>query len=116
MRLSGVLAIIDPTGGQSRRDTVVSHTPRTGSRCVWLALTAVVFGAVTRDLGALLVQLNSMPTAMTAAPASATLLAKGNRREWLMMNSRVIRSSRVAAILLRFVGQSNSFIRRFAIA
>ncbi|HBX4000786.1 hypothetical protein FD827_14975 [Klebsiella pneumoniae] len=55
-----------------------------------------------------------MPTAMTAAPASATLLAKGNRREWLMMNSRVIRSSRVAAILLRFVGQSNSFIRRFA--
>lgn len=30
MRLSGVLAIIDPTGGQSRRETVVSHTPRTG--------------------------------------------------------------------------------------
>lgn len=25
MRLSGVLAIIDPTGGQSRRETVVSH-------------------------------------------------------------------------------------------
>ena len=28
-----------------------------------------------------------------------------------MMNSRVIRSSRVAAILLRFAGQSNSFDR-----
>ncbi|MBY5245309.1 hypothetical protein B6J58_14120 [Klebsiella quasipneumoniae] len=49
-----------------------------------------------------------MPAAMSAAPASATLLAKGNRREWLMMNSRVIRSSRVGAILLRFAGQSNS--------
>jgi len=77
------------------------------------------FDGVTRDLGALLVQLNSMPAAMSAAPASATLLAKGNRREWLMMNSRVLRSSRVGAILLRFAGQSNSFIlfiRRFAIA
>ncbi|RCK92870.1 hypothetical protein DM057_12610, partial [Klebsiella pneumoniae] len=79
------------------------------------ALTAAAFGGVTRDLGALLVQLNSMPAAMSAAPASATLLAKGNRREWLMMNSRVLRSSRVGAILLRFVGQSNSFIRRIAI-
>lgn len=74
-----------------------------------------------RDKGfrALLVQLNSMPAAMSAAPASATLLAKGNRREWLMMNSRVLRSSRVGAILLLFAGQSNSFIRfirRFAIA
>ena len=86
------------------------------SRCACPALRAAAFGGVTRDLGALLVQLNSMPAAMSAAPASATLLAKGNRREWLMMNSRVIRSSRVAAILLRFVGQSNSFIRRFAIA
>ncbi|MBZ6710097.1 hypothetical protein B6J05_00160 [Klebsiella quasipneumoniae] len=60
-----------------------------------------------------------MPAAMSAAPASATLLAKGNRREWLMMNSRVIRSSRVGAILLRFSGQSNSLIlviRRFVIA
>lgn len=119
MRLSGVLAIIDPTGGQSRRETVVSHTPRTGSRCACPALRAAAFGGVTRDLGALLVQLNSMPAAMSAAPASATLLAKGNRREWLMMNSRVLRSSRVGAILLRFAGQSNSFIlfiRRFAIA
>lgn len=77
MRLSGVLAIIDPTGGQSRRETVVSHTPRTGSRCACPALTAAAFGGVTRDLGALLVQLNSMPAAMSAAPASATLLAKG---------------------------------------
>ncbi|AWB60591.1 hypothetical protein FRA07_02390 [Klebsiella quasipneumoniae subsp. similipneumoniae] len=51
-----------------------------------------------------------MPAAMSAAPASATLLARGNRREWLMMNSRVIRSSRVGAILLRFAGQSNSLI------
>ncbi|PJX44921.1 hypothetical protein CWM54_05010 [Klebsiella sp. D-Nf1] len=51
-----------------------------------------------------------MPAAMTAAPASATLLAKGNRREWLMMNSRVLRSSRRAAILLRFAGQSNSLV------
>lgn len=88
-------------------------------RCACPALTAAAFGGVTRDLGALLVQLNSMPAAMSAAPASATLLAKGNRREWLMMNSRVLRSSRVGAILLLFAGQSNSFIRfirRFAIA
>ncbi|MCS5946623.1 hypothetical protein LNP25_23700 [Klebsiella variicola subsp. variicola] len=38
MRLSGVLAIIDPTsGGQSKaRHGGESSMPRTGSRCVWL--------------------------------------------------------------------------------
>lgn len=92
MRLAG-LAFTELIGGQSRRETVVSHTPRTGSLLsaglVGIGGLLTVGNGVTSDFGGGEEQLASeRATAMAISAADFLLvLTQGKRCEQAMVNS-----------------------------
>ncbi|GJK87151.1 hypothetical protein TUM17567_34460 [Citrobacter amalonaticus] len=53
IRVVALLTFTDATGGQSSRETVANHTPRTGtfSFCVLYGDVGVDFGGVTSETG-----------------------------------------------------------------
>lgn len=90
IRVAG-LALTEAMGGQSRRDTVVSHTPRTG----WSLLTgfaatggfATGGSGVTSDLGGSEAQLTSNKAAASSGARRLPVAAAEKRCEQAMVNS-----------------------------
>jgi hypothetical protein len=78
MRRAGLLTFTDETGGQSRRETVVSQTPRTGSllRADFPGRGSILTGGrgVTSDFGGLDEQLASISAVASSATPVFTIL------------------------------------------